>query len=122
LYAELRQHGWLKKMFGARRNADLLPLAQTLLALSDELTQALLPAMSQAPDDAEARWDAALAQLPPSARALLSDEAQLVWSIWRGQLDASDAFALRFARMQQLAAEAIAPLIWFTANAARCCR
>jgi ATP-dependent helicase/nuclease subunit B len=113
LYAELRQHGWLKKMFGARRNADLLPLAQTLLALSDELTEALLPAMAQAPDDAEARWAAALAQLPPSARALLSDEAQLVWSIWRGQLDASDAFALRFARMQQLAADATAPLIWF---------
>jgi ATP-dependent helicase/nuclease subunit B len=113
LYAELRQHGWLKKMFGARRNADLLPLAQTLLALSDELTQALLPAMQEAPDDAEARWDAALAQLPPSARAMLSDEAQLVWSIWRGQLDASDAFALRFRQMQRLAAAATAPLIWF---------
>jgi ATP-dependent helicase/nuclease subunit B len=116
LYAELRQHAWLKKMFGARRNADLLPLAQTLLSLSDELTEALLPAMQRAQDDgkdAEARWDAALAQLPPSARALLSDEAQLVWSIWRGQLDASDAFALRFKQMQQLAAEATAPLIWF---------
>ncbi|HEY4319029.1 MAG TPA: PD-(D/E)XK nuclease family protein [Herbaspirillum sp.] len=120
LYAELRQHGWLKKMFGARRNADLLPLAQTLLSLSDELTEALLPAMQRAQegvdDDgagAEARWDAALAQLPPSARALLSDEAQLVWSIWRGQLDASDAFALRFEQMRRLAAEATAPLIWF---------
>ena len=116
LYAELRQHGWLKKMFGARRNADLLPLAQTLLALSDELTAALLPAMRRAQDEdhnAEARWEAALAQLPPSARALLSDEAQLVWSIWRGQLDASDAFALRFGQMQKLAAEASAPLIWF---------
>jgi ATP-dependent helicase/nuclease subunit B len=113
LYAELRQHGWLKKMFGARRNADLLPLAQTLLALSDELTQALLPAMQQAPEGAEARWEAALAQLPPSARALLSDEAQLVWSIWRSQLDASDAFAQHFAQMLQLAANATAPLIWF---------
>lgn len=116
LYAELRQHGWLKKMFGARRNADLLPLAQTLLALSDELTEALLPAMRRAQDqgkDAEERWEAALAQLPASARALLSDEAQLVWSIWRGQLDASDAFALRFDQMQKIAAEAAAPLIWF---------
>src|SRR5450830_721648 len=112
LYAELRQHGWLKKMFGARRNADLLPLAQTLLSLSDELTEALLPAMQQAPEGAEARWEAALAQLPPSARALLSDEAQLVWSIWRGQLDASDAFALHFAQMLALAAHATAPLIW----------
>jgi ATP-dependent helicase/nuclease subunit B len=113
LYAELRQHGWLKKMFGARRNADLLPLAQTLLSLSDELTEALLPAMQAAPDDAEARWEAALAQLPASARALLSDEAQLVWSIWRGQLDASDPFAMRFTQMQQLAENASAPLIWF---------
>lgn len=113
LYAELRQHGWLKKMFGARRNADLLPLAQTLLALSDELTQALLPAMQQAPEGVEARWDAALAQLPPAARTLLSDEAQLVWSIWRSQLDASDAFAQHFSQMLQLAANATAPLIWF---------
>jgi ATP-dependent helicase/nuclease subunit B len=23
LYAQLREHGWLKKMFSARRNADL---------------------------------------------------------------------------------------------------
>ncbi|HSY26927.1 MAG TPA: PD-(D/E)XK nuclease family protein, partial [Burkholderiaceae bacterium] len=30
LYAELRQHAWLKKLFSARRNADLLPLAQML--------------------------------------------------------------------------------------------
>ncbi len=33
LYGELRQHAWLKKLFGARRNTDLLPLAQILLTL-----------------------------------------------------------------------------------------
>ncbi len=31
LYAELRQHAWLKKMFAARSDVDLLPLAQTLV-------------------------------------------------------------------------------------------
>lgn len=120
LYAQLRQHGWLKKMFSARRNTDLLPLAQTLLALSDELTQALLPAMEAAPDDADARWQAALAQLSPGARSMLSDEAQLVWSIWKTQLDGDDKHARRFARMLALAnvdakpSRLLAPLIWIS--------
>lgn len=112
LYAELRQHAWLKKLFTARRNTDLLPLAQMLLMLSDELTQNLLPAMQRAPDAADARWQHALAQLPPAARHLLSDEAQLVWSIWNSQLDGSDAIAMRFAQMMRLAAQAQDPLVW----------
>jgi ATP-dependent helicase/nuclease subunit B len=33
LYADLRQHAWLKKLFSARRNTDLLPLAEILLTL-----------------------------------------------------------------------------------------
>ncbi|MBB3214147.1 ATP-dependent helicase/nuclease subunit B [Herbaspirillum sp. Sphag1AN] len=123
LYAQLRQHGWLKKMFSARRNTDLLPLAQTLLSLSDELTQALLPAMQLAPDDADARWQAALKQLTPAARSILSDEAQLVWSIWKSQLDDDDKHVRRFARLLALAqptagAPALAPLIWLSPVAA----
>src|SRR5450830_1170257 len=119
LYAQLRQHGWLKKMFTARRNTDLLPLAQTLLGLSDELTQALLPAMQRTPGDADARWQAALAQLSPSARSMLSDEAQLVWSIWKSQLDGNDKTARRYARMLALARPpkldgGLAPLIWIS--------
>ncbi len=43
LYGQLRQHAWLKTLFGAQRNTDLLPLAQTLLGLSDELSQVWLP-------------------------------------------------------------------------------
>ncbi|HEV7618885.1 MAG TPA: PD-(D/E)XK nuclease family protein [Burkholderiaceae bacterium] len=112
LYAELRQHGWLKKLFTARRNTDLLPLAQTLLTLSDELTQSLLPAMRSAPESVEHRWQAALAQLSPSARHLLSDEAQLVWSIWKSQLGGSDACVVRFAQMMRLAQRAEEPMIW----------
>lgn len=123
LYAQLRQHGWLKKMFSARRNTDLLPLAQTLLALSDELTQALLPVMQLAPEDADARWQAALEQLTPAARSILSDEAQLVWSIWKSQLDSEDKHVRRFARMLALAqpiagTTALAPLIWLSPVAA----
>ena len=112
LYAELRQHAWLKKLFTARRNTDLLPLAQTLLALSDELTAALWPAMAREPDSAEARWESALMQLPPTAREVLSDEAQLVWSVWKTQLDADDPLVDRLRRMLALAADARAPLIW----------
>jgi len=114
LYAELRQHGWLKKLFSARRNTDLLPLAQTLLALSDELTQTLLPSVRVSPEAAEERWHAALAHLPPSSRSLLSDEAQLVRSIWQSQIDGNDACVMRYARMMRLAEHAQEPLMWVT--------
>ncbi len=116
LYAELRQHGWLKKLFAARRNTDLLPLAQTLLTLFDELSAALLPAMQIEPHAVEERWQAALEQLPLPARNMLSDEAQLVWSLWKTQLGASDATAASFARMMRLAGAADAPLVWINPN------
>lgn len=112
LYAELRQHAWLKKLFSARRNTDLLPLAQTLLGLFDELSAALLPALQSDPGAADSRWQAALQQLPPPARTLLSDEAQLIWTLWKTQLDRHDPLASVFARMLQLAADADAPLVW----------
>lgn len=114
LYAELRQHAWLKKLFTARRNTDLLPLAQMLLTLCDELTRSLLPTLQLAPESVELRWQAALEKLSSSARDLLSDEAQLVWSIWTSQLDRNDAAALRFAQMMRVATHADAPLVWLT--------
>lgn len=114
LYAELRQHAWLKKLFTARSNTDLLPLAQTLLTLCDELSLALLPDMARQGDDVAARWQAALAQLSPAARSLLSNEAQLVWSVWQTQLDGRDPQAVRFAQMMALASRADGPLIWVT--------
>lgn len=117
LYAELRQHGWLKKLFSARRNTDLLPLAQMLLTLFDELTETLLPPMHLEPDAAEERWQAALAQLPLPARKILSDEAQLVWSLWKSQLDNSDPVAACFTRLLRLADSADAPLVWINAVA-----
>jgi ATP-dependent helicase/nuclease subunit B len=116
LYAELRQHGWLKKLFTARRNTDLLPLAQTLLTLFDELSEALLPAMELEPGAAEERWQAALEQLPLPARNMLSDEAQLVWTLWKSQLGSSDPAVACFARMMRLAADADAPLIWINSG------
>ncbi|KAF1042518.1 MAG: ATP-dependent helicase/deoxyribonuclease subunit B [Herbaspirillum frisingense] len=122
LYAQLREHGWLKKMFSARRNADLLPLAHTLLALSDELTMALLPEIRASAqgnaDAADGRWRQALAQLleplAPSAHGMLSDEAALVWQVWKSQLDASDRIAQRFDAMLGLAERASMPLIWIS--------
>ena len=112
LYAELRQHGWLKKLFSARRNTDLLPLAETLLTLFDELSRTLLPSVRHSVEAADNLWHAALAQLPPSARTLLSDEGQMVWTLWKSQLDGNDACAECFARMLRLAAQAREPLVW----------
>lgn len=114
LYADLRQHAWLKKLFSARRNTDLLPLAEILLALSDELTQAMLPSLKVSPDAADARWQAALEQLSPVARNLLSDETQLVWTIWKSQLDASDAIVTRYTQMMRIAQQAHLPLFWIS--------
>ncbi|MCH8619752.1 PD-(D/E)XK nuclease family protein [Undibacterium sp. TS12] len=112
LYGELRQHAWLKKLFGARRNTDLLPLAQTLLTLSDELTAALLPTVGKDRSKLEKDWQAALAQLPAPAQALLSEESQLVWTVWQSQLDGNDPQVRRYAQLLQVAAQASEPLLW----------
>ena len=112
LYGELRQHAWLKKLFGARSNTDLLPLAQTLLTLSDELTAALLPTVGKDKHKLEKDWQAALAQLPAPAQTLLSEESQLVWSVWQSQLDGSDPQVQRYAQLLNIAAQASEPLLW----------
>lgn len=112
LYASLRETPWLKKLFAARRNTDLMPLAQTLIAIADELTAALLPAALAQPDAVEDRWQAALKQLSPRAAALLSDEAQLVWKLWQVERDARDPGVARHAAMQRAAASAEMPLFW----------
>jgi len=113
LYAQLREHGWLKKLFSARKNTDLLPLAQTLLTLSDELTQAMLPlVVSEGVERAGQVWHQALAAMP--AQHVLSDEAQLVWQIWTSQLDGQDAISLRFQQMLRLAEISTDALLWLS--------
>jgi ATP-dependent helicase/nuclease subunit B len=112
LYAALRQQAWLKKLFSARRNTDLLPLARMLLTLCDELTQSLFPVFRTVPDAADERWQAALAHLSPTARELLSDEAQMVWSIWKSLLDERDPHVIRYAQMQRLAGQVQESLVW----------
>lgn len=112
LYAGLRQHGWLKKLFTARRNTDLLPLAQTLLTLSDELTLAWLPKAGQDRSALEQGWQAALAQLPLPAQNMLSEEAQLVWSVWQSQLDGQDVLVQRYQNLLRLAGAAQETLVW----------
>jgi ATP-dependent helicase/nuclease subunit B len=111
LYAQLREHAWLKKMFLAHKNTDLLPLAQTLITLSDELTQAMLPlVLGQGFEQATQVWHQALSSLP--MKHALSDEAQLVWKIWTSQLDGIDAISLRFQQMLRLAETATDALLW----------
>ncbi len=112
LYASLREQPWLKKLFAARRNTDLMPLAQTLLGICDELTAALLPAALAQPEAVEDRWHAALSQLSPRAAALLSDEARLVWNIWQAERDARDPGIRLHAAMQRAATDAVLPLYW----------
>lgn len=118
LYAQLRQHAWLKTLFGAKRNTDLLPLSQTLLSLADELTQVWLPHVvgdddfQIEPNKIEARWHQALAQLPLPAQKMISDEAQLVWTLWQSQLDQHDKTVQDFQQMMRLAQQADRELFW----------
>lgn len=118
LYEQLRQHAWLKALFGAKRNTDLLPLAQTLLTLADELTQVWLPHVVNEndiqlePQKMEAGWHQALAQLPLPAQKMISDEAQLVWTLWQGQLDQHDKTVQDFQQMMRLAQQADRELFW----------
>lgn len=147
LYAQLRQHGWLKNLFAAREQLDLLPLANTLLDLCDELSGALLPGMLVAvekgaessvdrgvgnranrtagaaeytakyttgADDAviARHWEQALQQLAPPARQLLSEESQLVWTIWKAQVEQDDPALLRTQALLKLAQQAQRPLLW----------
>ncbi|MDO8179182.1 MAG: PD-(D/E)XK nuclease family protein [Undibacterium sp.] len=117
LYAQLREQAWLKTLFGAKRNTDLLPLAQTLLNLADELTLALLPTVNSDKLELEKRWHLALAQLPLPVQKIVSDETQLVWSIWQSQLDSQDAIVQRYQKMMQIAKSAQGPLLWITPSA-----
>ena len=112
LYASLRKVAWLKTLMVAHRNTDLLPLAKTLLALGDELTEALLPSALSMPQQVERRWQIALQRLSPKAAAMLSDEAKLVWTIWETQRDARDPAVLRYAALKKAAASARLPC-WF---------
>lgn len=114
LYGVLREHAWLKKLFATEHDVDLLPLTQTLLTLSDELTQTLLPVVQANPAEVASRWDKALASLTPSAQQLLSEEAQLVWTLWQAQLEEGDPQVQRFAAMMKLAQQAYQPLIWIS--------
>ncbi len=112
LYASLRKVPWLKTLMVANRNTDLLPLAKTLLAVGDELTEALLPTALSMPEQLERRWQIALQRLSPKAAALLSDEAKLVWTIWETQRDARDPAVIRYAALKKAAASARQPC-WF---------
>lgn len=122
MYGQLRQHEWLKKLFGAQRNTDLLPLAQTLLTLSDELTQVWLPQVLDQKNNLQvqnvaARWQQALAQLPLPVQEIVSEETQLVWTLWQGQLDLADPTVQRFQQMMRLAEHADADLFWIAPTA-----
>ena len=121
LYAQLRENAWLKKLFSARRNTDLLPLAETLLTLFDELNCTLLPAMRDSVEATDDLWQAALAQLPPSAQALLSDEGQLVWGLWKKQLDSHEGCSDRLSRMLMLAERLKEPLVWIAGSEPDAC-
>jgi ATP-dependent helicase/nuclease subunit B len=114
MYAELRNHAWLKKLFSAKSNPDMFPLAQTLLTLCNELTETLLPSVVANASNTEDRWSAALSQLPTSVQAMLSDESQLVWLVWKSQLDNSDVHSTRFSQMMRLAKSPQQDLVWIS--------
>ncbi|WMW82114.1 PD-(D/E)XK nuclease family protein [Undibacterium cyanobacteriorum] len=117
LYAELRQHEWLKNLFGTRSNTDLLPLAQTLLGLCDELTEVWLPKVLDAqgqmqPEKMASVWQQALASLPTPVKDLVSEESQLVWTLWQAQLDQHDRSVQYLQKTLTIAAHASEHLLW----------
>lgn len=119
LYGQMRQHSWLQQLFGARGSTDLLPLAQTLLDLSDELTQVWLPQVWREDQSldfqfAQSRWQQALAQLDLPSRQMISEETQLVWTLWQAQLEQGDHQVQRFAQDMQIAQAADAELFWIS--------
>ena len=116
LFAALREHAWLKSLFGARSNADLLPLAQNLLSLSDELTTAFLPTDAKSREQATQRWQVALESLPAPVKNLVSKETQLVWGIWQSQLDSGDVVLQKMQKLMQIADTAVEPLLWISPN------
>ncbi len=123
LFAQLREHNWLTELFGAADALDLLPLANTLLTLFDELSAALVPTClppdlqtdsSPAASGAQldTRWQQAMQQLALPARKLLSEEAQLVWTLWKAQLDSDDPATIGQSALMRLAHNAKYPLLW----------
>ena len=112
LYAGLRQSGMVKQLLTAKHNVDLLPLARTLIKLSDELSAALLPSALAQPELMEDKWRAALHQLSPRTLDFLSGEAQLVWTLWQGERDPRDPALLRHKALQRLAAQPKQALLW----------
>lgn len=117
LYAELRQHEWLKQLFGANSNTDLLPLSQTLLDLCDELTQAWLPKVlgddgRLHPEKMVETWQQALNSLALPVQNLVSEETKLVWTLWQGQLDAQDKSVQSLQKMLAIAEAAHEDLVW----------
>jgi ATP-dependent helicase/nuclease subunit B len=116
LYQGLRQHVWLKNLFGAKENVDLLPLTHTLLQLSDELTRTWLPHSLNKPESIQEKWQQALQQLAPPVQHLISEETQLVWSIWQSQIDDRDALVQYLQTWLEIADQAQEPLIWIAPN------
>jgi ATP-dependent helicase/nuclease subunit B len=114
LFAQLREHAWLTDLFGAADALDLLPLANTLLTLFDELSAALVPTClpTVQAGQLDQRWQQAMQQLALPARQLLSEEAQLVWTLWKAQIDNDDPAYIRQCALMHLAQHAKCPLLW----------
>lgn len=117
LYQALRQHDFLKTIFALENQLELLALARTLLILFDELSAALLPRWVEQEDSIDQLWQQALHELPETARACLSDEARMVWSLWQAQLDKQDPAWRRLQDLLRLARPGLS-LFWISPTAA----
>ncbi|MCS6764777.1 MAG: PD-(D/E)XK nuclease family protein [Candidatus Protistobacter heckmanni] len=113
----LKEQAWLRGALGAESKTGLWSLAQSIVAVCDELSEVWLPEMGLDPDAAgkaavrklEGALERVYARLH---RRILGEEAQLVLVFWKLLSTPADPLALRWRLMQRLAAGFDSPVVW----------
>lgn len=116
----IRSQAWLQQVFGLHGEGAAWGLAQTMLAVGDELSRRWLTldaawAGAVAGDDEnyEARLDAALAiGYDTLAERFLGEESRIVMAFWRTLADRADPVPVRLQGMARLAEQVDGPVIW----------
>lgn len=110
---------WLRQVFGLNTDSAAWGLAQTILAVSDELSSCWLTldaAMAGAEAEA-AEHEAALEQALAAgydtlAERFLGEESRIVMAFWRTLADRADPVPLRLQNMMRLAGHIDGPVVW----------
>lgn len=116
----IRSQAWLQQVFGLHGEGAAWGLAQTMLAVGDELSRRWLTldaawAGADAGDqmDYEMRLEAALGVgYDTLAERFLGEESRIVMAFWRMLADRGDPVPVRLQGMARLAEQVDGPVIW----------